>query len=150
MWETSTDVFVLKTRIYPFLVFDLAYSHLRTKRASNFYFVACSTNKLTKIRQFNSQVEQYRTVSSFWVRVRTKNPTAKKPQQLGIKAGAGMEGRGMTVHSRGEKQQKPTGRHTMAQRECNGIFCLLITAAYMPTASIWEFVFIYCFPMIKV
>lgn len=63
MWGTSTHVFAfLKTTIYPFLVFDLAYSYLRTKRASNFYFLACSTNKLTKIRQFNSQMEQYRTL----------------------------------------------------------------------------------------
>lgn len=152
MWGTSTDVFVvLKTRIYPSLVFDLAYSHSRTKRASNFCFVACSTNKLTKTRHFSSHMEQYRKLSSFWVRVRTKNPTSKKPQQLGIKAGAGMERRGMTVHShRGKMTTAHRKAHNGRERmQWDFMLAYVIVVAYMPTVSICAFVFIYYFPATK-
>lgn len=150
MWRTSTDVFViLKTSIYPSLVFDLAYSQFWTKRPSNLYFVACSTNKLTKSRQFNSHVEQYRKLSSFWVRARTKSPTATNPQQLGVKAGAGMEGRGMTVHSHGEKTAPAHGRtHNGRERTRRDFMPVCVAvAAHTPTVSICAFVLIYYFPV---
>ena len=81
--------------------------------------------------------------------MRTKNPTAKKLQQLGIKAGAGMEGRGMTVHSHGRKTATAHGKAHNGRERMQWDFMLAygIVAAYMPTVSICAFVFIYHFPM---
>lgn len=116
---------------------------------SEFYFVACSTNKLTKIRQCKSHMEQCRKLSSFWVRVRTKNPTAKKPQQLGIKAGAGMEGRGMTGHSHRETAAWAHGKAHNGTENTMGFFACLCYSRSIYANCLHPGIFTYYFPMSK-
>lgn len=83
--------------------------------------------------------------------MRTKSPIAKEPQQLGIKAGAGMEGRGMTGHSHGERTATAHGKaHNGRERMQRDLMLpYVIVAAYMPTVSICAFVFICYFGMTK-
>lgn len=132
-----------------FLVFDLAHSYFRDKRASKYYFVAYSTNKLTKMRQCNSHMEQCRKLSSFWVTVRTKNPTAKKLQQLGIKAGAGMEGRGMTGHSHRERAALAHGKAHNGTLNTMGFFACLCYSRSIYANWLNPCIFSYCFPVSK-
>lgn len=62
-----------------------------------------------------------------------------------------MEGRGMTVHSHGEKTATAQGKAHNGQEGMQRDFMVayVIVAAYMPTVSICAFVFIYYFPMTK-
>lgn len=130
------------------LVFDLAHSYFRDKRASKFYFVAYSTNKLTKIRQCNSHMEQCRKLSSFWVRMRTKNPTAKKSQQLGIKARAGMEGKGMTGYSHRERAASAHRKAHNGPENATGFFACLCYSSSIYANCLNPRIFTY-FPMSK-
>lgn len=78
-----------------------------------------------------------------------KEPTAKKPQKLGIKAGAGMEGRGMTGYSHREGAASAHGKAHNGTENAMGFFACLCYSSSIYANCLNPCIFTYYFPMSK-